>query len=112
MHEVIAAAEMFKGQNTVYYCTEFNPDEEKLPSTQIFVYDLDNDGILRIGKPGDPYMSNLYFNDSKVEYERLNAFYTLEEAKKYSDRVLRITMNKNYVVVNKELITPAVKVAK
>lgn len=111
MNKVINAEELFKSNNTIYYCTEFDGYAETIPSKQIALYDLDKNGELRVCQlNGDPLYSNLHFNFSEIEHTRYNAFYTLEEALKYSDEVLKVTMDNTYFkVVDREVITPVAK---
>ena len=46
----------------VLYCVESSDRSETMEKSQLItIYDLDNNGILRVGFPGNPFASNMFF---------------------------------------------------
>lgn len=66
----------------VLYCVEAESRNEVLNHAQLItVYDLDNNGILRVGFPGNPFASNMFFGRiNEVEFNDMEALNSLKAA--------------------------------
>ena len=66
MERVIDATKKygFKDENKVFYCVEHTG--YTYASKIISIFDLDNDGVERIGDPGDPYGGNMFWGKNEL----------------------------------------------
>lgn len=72
----------------VVFCVEANSKNEHLDNSQLIaLYDLDNDGIIRIGFPGNP-VNNMFFSRiNEVEFNDIN---TIERLKREGKKGVQI----------------------
>ena len=138
MNKVINASQVFRkraeinNNSIIFYCIEcINKNESMKNSQLISVYDLDNDGILRVGMPNNPFTKNMFFGSinecrflDKEEMNRLqslgkkavqikyyHAFNSLEDIKEtgYLGNVVKVVMNHDQVVTNYGILEHSVK---
>jgi hypothetical protein len=139
MNKVISAAKLFEKRarltefTRTFYCIECMDKNEALGKSQIIqIYDLDNDGTLRVGFPCNPFAGNKYFgriNECKFldtdAIESLNksgvkpiqtvyyhAFDCIDDIKELNltNDIMKITMNANtFIVSNYSKIDNSVK---
>ena len=138
MNKVINASKVFQkraeinNNSIIFYCIECIDKNESVKNSQLIsVYDLDNDGILRVGMPSNPFTRNMFFGTinqcrflDKDEMERLqssgkravqiryfHAFNSLEDLKEtgYLGNVIKVVMNHDQVVTNYGVLEHSVK---
>lgn len=81
MNQVVDAKKAYSNIRTLY-CVYTNDKSKYIPGSQIVaVYDLDNDGIKRVGFPMNPFANNMFFKNSKgmVFFKYYNAFDHLDD---------------------------------
>ncbi len=68
MNKIIRAQKVFEyrankmNNSRVFYCIECINRNDVLGKSQLIsIYDLDNDGVLRVGFPTNPYTRNMFF---------------------------------------------------
>ena len=95
----------------VFYCIKCNNKNDYYKGSQLInIFDLDHDGILRIGFPCNPYLTNMYFNIEKMEKAQeekktitgyYHAFNEFNDAQKAipNGTIIRVEMNKDTLTI-------------
>ena len=61
-HKVFQTNKSVNDNSKVFYCIESNNKYESMGnSSLISLFDLDNNGVLRVGIPNDPFINNMFF---------------------------------------------------
>lgn len=122
MYRVIDYTTIYnKSEERIMYCikTKMNSGEHPLKSQLIVIYDLDHDGILRVGFPGNPFTNNMFFkrtnevvfykennneiidrDDDVVYTTYYNAFNKLEDVPETNEDIIVVSMDTSNQVVN------------
>jgi len=95
----------------VFYCIKCDNMNDYYKGSQLInIFDLDHDGILRVGFPCNPYLTNMYFNKEKMEkaqeVERTitgyyHAFNKFNDAQKSipNGNIIRVEINKDTQII-------------
>ena len=106
MNRVINSENLFN-ETVTYFCGEYK--NIALSSKIISIYDLDGDGIERIGNPSNPYAANMYMRPG-VNYKLYNVFETEEEALAHGGEIIKISVDRDkFVIKDNRVIREAVE---
>ena len=106
----------------VFYCIKCDNKNDYFKGSQLInIFDLDHDGILRIGFPCNPYLANMYFNKEKMEkaeeeektitgyYHAFNEFNDAQKAIP-TGTIIRVEINKDTQIIRSyRMIVKSVK---